>query len=507
MQIGGLFPFMDVTTWIGSVTDAATDVLVVNLFEGVTRPGGATGAVDQALGGLISEALEAGDFKGALGETAWFYTRGAIAARRVLLVGLGKADRFGLRQVRQAAAAAARAARKAGARSLATIAHGAGIGGLDPAAAAQFTIDGTLHGLYRFAGYKTGTRDEHPVATVTLVERDAARAGAMAAGARTGQVIAESANWARDLGNRPGNRLTAAMMAEEAAAMAAAVGLECEVHDLEGCRRLGLGLLLAVNQGSREEPRLIVLRYRGGGGPGETLGLVGKGITFDSGGISIKPTDGMWDMKYDMCGAAAVLGAMRAIALLRPPVDVIGVVAATDNMPDGGAYKPGDVIQGLSGKTVEIRSTDAEGRLVLADALAYAVRQGARRICTLSTLTGGVIVALGGVRFGMVANDDAWYAEVEAAVAAAGEKGWRLPNDDEYRELFKSKIADMTNGGSREASSVQGGLFLLQHVDGTPTVHFDIAGTAWGRDPNAEEQATGVGVRSLVALARRWGAR
>lgn len=496
---------MDVTTFVGSVTAVAADTLVVNLFAGVTEPGGATGAVNQALGGLIGEAVRAGDFRGDLGETAWFYTRGALAARRVLLVGLGKAEGFGLPQVRRAAEAAARAARRAGARSLATIAHGAGIGGLDPALAAQFTVDGTLHGLYRFAGYQTGREERPACQAVILVERDAARAAAMARGVETGRILAESTNWARDLGNRPGNRLTATMLAEAAAAMAAETGLRCEVYDREGCRRLGLGLLLAVNQGSREEPRLIVLRYDGAGGRGERLGLVGKGVTFDSGGISIKPADPMWDMKYDMCGAAAVLGAMRAIALLRPPVDVLAVVAATDNMPDGGAYKPGDVIQGLSGKTVEIRSTDAEGRLILADALAYAVQQGATRLCTASTLTGGVTIALGSVRFGLVANDDAWYETVAAAVAAAGEKGWRLPSDDEYRELFKSKIADMTNGGNREASTIQGGLFLLQHVGGTPTVHFDIAGTAWGRGPAAEEMATGVAVRSLAAVARHLG--
>ncbi|BDG59989.1 leucyl aminopeptidase family protein [Caldinitratiruptor microaerophilus] len=504
----------------GNITDIDCDVLIVNLFEGVTRPGGATGAVDAALGGLISDAIRAGDLTGRWGETAILYTGGRIRARKVLVAGLGQAARFGYREVFRVAALAARAARASGATRIASIAHGAGIGGLDPARAAQFTVDGTLHGLYRFAGYRTEPQPERPqVEAFLLVERDPERARAMAEGARTGRLLAEAAAWARDLGNRPGNRLTAAMLADEAVAMARDTGLEAEVLGPEEAERLGMGLLLAVNRGSAEPARVIVLRHRGGrnsgraasgqqAGGGWPLALVGKGLTFDTGGISIKPSENMWDMKFDMCGGAAVLGAMRAIAQLAVPLDVLAVVPATDNMPDGASYKPGDVIRGLSGKTVEIRSTDAEGRLILADGLAYAVREGARRLVTISTLTGGVAVALGSVRFGLLANDDRWYEEVAAAAEEAGERGWRLPSDEDYRELLRSPVADMTNGGRREASTIQGGVFLFQHVGGVPTVHMDIAATAWLRDKTAEadEGATAVGLRTLVATARRLAA-
>ncbi|MCG0237757.1 MAG: leucyl aminopeptidase [Firmicutes bacterium] len=495
----------EVTVRTASVTEIQADVLVVNLFKGVQVPGGATGAVDRALGGLISQAIAAGDLKGDLGETAIFYTQGRLPARKVLVVGLGKAEKFGLPEVRKVAAIAARAAWKSGARSIATIAHGAGIGGLDPVRAAEATVDGTLHGLYRFAGYKTGDREDRPpVEEVILVERDEAKAGAMVAGAEVGRILAESVNWARDLGNRPANRLTAADLAEEAVRMAREVGLEAEVLERADLERLGANLLLAVNRGSAEPPKMIVLRYRGAG-TGKPIALVGKGLTFDTGGISLKPAENMWDMKFDMCGGAAVLGAMRAIALLRPAADVLAVVPATDNMPDGASYKPGDVIQGLSGKTVEIRSTDAEGRLILADGLAYAVREGAARIITVSTLTGGALVALGRVRSALIANDDRWAEEVLAAAADAGEKVWRLPADEEYRELFKSEIADMTNGGKREASTIQGGLFLLQHVGDVPTAHLDIAATAWtSGDRTQEPGATGVATRTLVAAVRRY---
>lgn len=494
----------EVVSAITSVTEVAADVLVVNLFAGVKEPGGATGAVDQALGGLIAQAIAAGDLAGKLGETALFYTHGRLKARKVLVVGLGKAEKFGLTEIRRAAAMAARTAWQSGASSIATIAHGAGIGGIDPVRAAEATIDGTLYGLYRFSGYKTGEKEGKPEVTqVILVERDEAKARAMESGIRLGRILAESVNWARDLGNRPGNRLTATDLAEEAVKMARETGLEVQVLEREDLERLGANLLLAVNRGSAQPPKMIILRHRGRGG-NAPLALVGKGLTFDSGGISIKPTENMWDMKFDMAGGAAVLGAMRAIGLLKPAVDVLAVVPATDNMPDGNSYKPGDVIQGLSGKTVEIRSTDAEGRLILADGLAYAVREGARRIITASTLTGGALIALGRVRFALVASDDAWAEEILRAAEVAGEKAWRLPADEEYVDLFKSNIADMTNGGKREASTIQGGLFLLQHVGQVPTAHLDIAATAWGDGGKGQEPgATGVGTRTIVAAVLR----
>jgi leucyl aminopeptidase len=486
----------------------AADALIVNLFEGVTSPGGATGAVDRALGGLISEAIRAGDFRGDFMETCVLYTGGRIPARKVVVVGLGTPEKFDYRRVRQVSAAAARAARKSGARSIATIVHGAGIGGLDPRMAAQFTVDGIYHGLFQFEGYKTNEKAKQPkrVEEVLVVEADAAKLSAVEEGAQAGRIIAESVNWARTLGMMPANKLTAGALADAAQAMAAEVGLACEIYDKAGCERLGLGLLLAVNQGSAEEPRLIVLRHKGAGGQGPWLGLVGKGLTFDSGGYSIKPNEGMWDMKFDMMGGAAVLAAMRAVALLGVKADILAVVPATDNMVDGKAYRPGDVLQGLSGKTVEIRSTDAEGRLILADGLAYAIQEGAAKLITASTLTGGITVALGSVRFGVMANDEAWQQEVLSASQEAGEKGWPLPLDEEYGELLKSPVADMTNGHGRPAHAIQGGLFLMKHVGKVPTVHLDIAATAWRQAANSYEEAgaTGVATRTLIRAAQRW---
>lgn len=428
-----------------SITAVATDAVIVNLFEGVATPAGATGAVDRALGGLTSEAISAGDITGKFGET-------------------------------------------------------------HVARAAQFTVDGTMHGLFRFEGYRTQP-DPAPkhVEEILVVEGAAPKLAAVEEGALAGRIVGESANWGRSLGMMPVNRLTATSLAEQAARMAAETGLECEVHDLEGCRKLGLGLLPAVNQGSPEEPRVIVLRHRGAGGKGPWLGLVGKGLTFDTGGISLKAAEGMWDMKFDMLGGAAVLAAMRAVALLKVKADVLAVVPSTDNMPNGAAFKPGDVIAGLSGKTVEIRSTDAEGRLILADGLAYAAAQGAAKLITAATLTGAVMIVTGEHRYATVANDDAWEREV-AAAAEAGERAWPLPHDDEYNDYLKSPVADMVNNGPRLAGTIQAGMFLLKHVAKVPTVHMDIAGTGWRQETNdfEEKGATGIATRTLIKAAQRW---
>lgn len=496
---------MEIRVLTASVTAVPCDVLIVNLFAGVQTPGGATGAVDEALGGAIRAAIAAGDFKGEWGESLLLYTYGRLPARKVLVQGLGPAQRFTLPRVRDAAGLAARAARKSGAGVIASIAHGAGIGGLDAAAAAQEVVDGTLQGLWAFSGYKEKKAEQAVVTEFVLVEHEAARAEAMSAGVRRGQILAESANWVRELQTQPGNRLTATDLANAASAMAREVGIECQVLNLEQIKAEGMNLLAAVNQGSHEPATCTVLRYDGGGN-GPLLGLVGKGVTFDTGGISIKPWEGMWNMVHDMSGGAAVLGAMRALALLKAPVRAIAVVPATDNMPDGHAYKPGDVIQGLSGKTVEIRSTDAEGRLILADGLAYAVSAGAERLVTTSTLTGGVVAALGGVASGLLGNSEEWTDQVRSAAMEVGERAWILPTWEEYGELLKSPVADMTNGGGRIAAAVQGGVFLFKHVGNVPTAHLDIAGTAWSeRVMHMEQGATAVPMRTLVRVAEAFG--
>lgn len=471
------------------------DLLIIPLYQGA-RP---DSEVDRPLGGGLSRAIDAGDFSGEYGQTLIYYTDGRIAARRVMLLGLGSESRLDRTRLRRAAGIGARAARQRGG-SVAIVPPKAA--GMTPGEAAQFTVEGIIHSLHQPKSLKT---DREPCCEVEQLL--VAGGDELDPAVRRGQIVAEAANFARDLAWLPGNYLTAADLADRAKALCQEAGIEIEVYDLEGCRKLGLGLLLAVNQGSRQEPRFIVMRYKGGGGKGPWLGLVGKGITFDSGGISIKPTDHMWDMKYDMSGAAAVLGAVQAISRLKPACDILAVIPATDNMPDGGAYKPGDVVTGYSGKSVEIRSTDAEGRLVLADGLAYAAAKGCTRLITASTLTGAAKIALGSIRFGIVSNDDQWEEQVYAAAEEAGEKGWRLPHDREYYDLFKSPIADMANSGEpRAAGTVVGGLFLMSHVGGTPCVHLDIAALAYRNSDDRYQDAgpTGVGVRTMVQAALRF---
>lgn len=487
---------MDVRVSNQPLAQVQTDVLIVPQFEGAA----VAAELDSPLGGGIAQALQAGDFKGEYGQTLVFYTGGHLGARKLLLLGLGKEGKLDIRKLRKAAATGARTARQSGAKSLAFAVPA--IAGLGQAAAAQFITDGALHGLYRFETFKSDAKPQPQVETLTLVGGPEVESGV-----KLGQALAEGANFARSLNWLPGNHLTATKLAEKAQEICREAGIEIEVYDKKGCQELGLGLLLAVNQGSVEEPRFIVMRYKGNGGKGPWLGIVGKGITFDTGGISIKPTENMWDMKYDMSGAGAVLGAVKAIGQLKPRADILFVISSTDNMPDGGAYKPGDVIRGLSGKTVEIRSTDAEGRLVLADGLAYAVKQGCQKLITASTLTGAAQIALGPVRFGFVANDDEWENEVYTAAEEAGERGWKLPHDEEYYEFFKSPIADMANSGTaRAAGTVVGGLFLMRHVGDTPCVHMDIASQAWNSAGNnfEDQGATGVAVKTFVRAAFRF---
>ncbi|HWI52532.1 MAG TPA: leucyl aminopeptidase [Symbiobacteriaceae bacterium] len=482
---------MDVRIVNQPLSQIQADVLVLPLFEGAV-------SVTAELQSVVGQAAE--DFAGEFGQTLVIYTGGKIAARKVLALGLGKEDKLDIRKVRRAAGMAARAARETAAKTVAFAVPT--LAGLQQATFAQFMVEGALHGLFRFDSYKSEQKEKPQVESILV-----AGGREIEAAVNYGRIVAEAANTTRQINWMPGNHLTAAKMAKMAKEICTEVGVEIEVYDKKGCEELGLGLLLAVNQGSVEEPRFIVMRYKGNGGQGPWLGIVGKGLTFDSGGISIKPSDGMWDMKYDMAGGGAVLGAVKAIGQLKPKADILFVVPSTDNMPDGGAYKPGDVISGLSGKTVEIRSTDAEGRLILADGLAYAVKQGCAKLIEASTLTGAVQMALGPIRMGVVSNNDAWQDEVYTAIDEAGERGWKLPHDPEYYDLFKSPIADMSNTGTaRAAGTTVGGLFLMSHVGDVPCVHLDIASQAWkgSTDKYEDEGATGVVVRSFVRAAMRF---
>jgi leucyl aminopeptidase len=492
---------MNVRVEQGDISQQKADAIIVNLFEGVTSPGGGTGAVDRALDGAISRVIADGGCRGKDGEMTLIHTLGKIAAPRVIVAGLGKADAFTLDKVRSVSAAAARYARRLRCTSAATITHGAGIAGLDAEASAQAVAEGTLLGLYTFRRHKKPPEDETELDELVIGEHDASKIDALRRGAGRGAVLAEAANFARDLANEPSNVLTPTEMASRARALAQETGLECEVHDRDWMEQQGMGALLGVAKGSQQPPKFIVLRYRGGGGT--HLALVGKGITFDTGGISIKPAQGMEEMKGDMSGGAAVIAATAAIARLKPKIDVTAVVPATENMPGGNATKPGDVLRAMSGKTIEVINTDAEGRLILADGLAYARQQSPAAIIDVATLTGAIAVALGNVAMGAMGNSDALYARVGRAAEAAGEKVWQLPMYDEYKEQIKSDVADMKNTGGRNAGSITAAFFLKEFVEDTPWVHIDMAGVDFYEKEKGVivKGASGIPVRTLVHLA------
>jgi leucyl aminopeptidase len=447
----------------------------------------------------LREAPGASDARARLKHVAVLHPQGGPA---VLVVGGGERDDLDSERLRVLAAIAAKRAGELDARSLGWV-----VPDERPAEAAAALVEGTVLAAYRFDRFRSADEDEEPPARFERLRLLVADGdpGAVEREARIALVASSAANRARDLQNTPANELTPETLAARAEEIAAAGdAVELEVLDRAAIVERGLGGLAAVSQGSAAEPRLIALRYRGGGG-GPTIGLVGKGVTFDSGGISIKPAAGMHEMKMDMSGAAAVLEGFAAIVELGLELELAAVVPATENMPSGSAIKPGDVIKQLNGKTVEVNNTDAEGRLILADALTYSVRSlGAERVVDLATLTGAVIVALGSTYAGLISNDDDWAATVERAASASGELAWRLPLHEEYKRLTRGRIADLTNAASkRKASTIYAGSFLEEFVDDVPWAHLDIAGTSWdtGRE-YVGNGATGFGVRLLVRLAR-----
>jgi leucyl aminopeptidase len=495
---------LDIRVVVGDVARFRGDALVVNLFEGIKAPGGATGAVDAALGGAIRKLIQAREVTGKWGEQTLVHSLGKLPAERVLVAGLGKSEEFTLDRARAVSAEAAKSLRKIGARQIGSIVHGAGAGGFNPAQATQALVEGALLGLYRFTRYKRNTEDaKKEIESLTIVERDRQKLRAMTEAVRRGRIVAEATNAARDLVNEPGNTLTPAELGRRAQAMARRAGIRCQVLGPRELRRLGARALLGVARGSREPARLILLEYRAGRRGGPHLGLVGKGITFDSGGISIKPAEIMEAMKGDMAGAAAVLAATSAIAQLQLPVHVTAVVPATENLPGGAALKPGDILRAMSGKSIEVVNTDAEGRLVLADALHYARSRKVSHLVDVATLTGACVVALGTLNSGAFSNNQALLDKVLAAGRAAGEKIWPMPMDVEYDELIKSDVAEIKNTGGRKGGAIAGAKFLQHFVGDTPWVHLDIAGT-FETDKEKGSQpkgGTGVMVRTLVNLA------
>ncbi|MHB1417728.1 MAG: leucyl aminopeptidase, partial [Chloroflexota bacterium] len=422
------------------------------------------------------------------------------------IVGLGKKDEFTVDRARQAAGSVARRAQQLKLDRIAVVAFSER-STLTPADAGQAVVEGATLATYRYLRFKTKEENgPQELAELLILEREAARIPQIEEGTRKGELLARATILARDLVNGPGNLVTPTYLAEQARQMAEQRGIEIEVLGPDELRARKMGALLGVSQGSAQPPRMIKMRYRGASDASKTLAIVGKGITFDSGGISIKPSANMEQMKDDMSGAAAVIGAMQAIADLKVPANVIGVIPATENMPSGSAYKPGDVLTAINGKTIEVVNTDAEGRVALADALAYAVQAGADAIVDLATLTGACVIALGNWASGLVSNNDQLAEALEQAGRRTGDRLWRLPSWDEYAEQNKSDIADVKNSGGRPAGTITGGLFLTPFIDDKPWAHIDIAGTAWlEKDrPYAPKGAAGVGVRLLADFAEEW---
>lgn len=483
-----------------SVTEVVVDALVVNLFQGEKRPGGATGAVDRALAGLLSQLIREEKFKAELGQVLLVHTQGRIPAKRVLVVGLGKQEGFNLDAVRRAAGAAAKRAKSVETKRLATIVHGAGVGGLKPEECAQAVVEGTLLGCYKFIKYKTDTKGSPYLDEVAIVEKDERKIRNLSAGLKKGEIFAQSTIYARDLVNEPAAVLTPTALAKEAKKLAKEAGLSCKVFGINELKKMGMGAFLSVTQGSDQPPALIRLGYKPRQKARRKVGLVGKGITFDSGGLNLKPGDSMLTMKDDMSGAAAVLATMSALGKLRPKVEVVGLLAASENMPGPKASKPGDVVRAYNKKTIEIANTDAEGRMVLADALAFLAKTDVDEVVDLATLTGACIVALGNFTSGVMGTDQDLIDRIIKAGSSAGERMWQLPLFDEYLELLKSDVADIKNVGGRAAGASQGGIFLKEFAGDKKWVHIDIAGPSFTdkEREDCSQGGTGVGVRTLL---------
>ena len=464
---------------------------------------------DSALTAAAASVLASGEFKATPNETLLLHAPTGLAAKRLLLVGLGKASKLSVHDVRRGAGTAVRFAKPRTIRQVTIAAPESEL--LPPGPCIRAIVEGGMIAdfdpdIYRSDRKDLSVRTLQILAPVPDTSDDKSIAELAL---REGTILAESQNWTRALVNEPGNILPPTELGKRAAEMAKEVGLKCEVYSTEKLHELKMGAFWAVAQGSEQPPALIVTTYEPEGAPkdGPVLGLIGKAITFDTGGISIKPADGMEKMKYDMAGGAAMLGAMRAIALLKPKVKVISVVCSAENMPSGKAYRPGDVVTAMSGKTIEVMNTDAEGRMVLADGLHYAKQLGVTHLIDAATLTGACVVALGMVNAGVFSNDEGIYGHFTEAIKSSGEKFWRLPEEDEYREQIKSQIADIMNtGGSRWGGATTAAMFLKEFVGDTPWIHLDIAGVAWLEEqkPWMAKGPSGNPVRSLVEWVKSY---
>ena len=492
---------MEIKIIVGDIAQIEADAIVVNLFEGMEQPGGATAAVDEVLDGAISSLISRGEIKGKFGEVSIVHTFGKLPAGIVAIAGLGKRQDFNVDRIRGVTGDFCRALRKLNCHKIATILHGAGIGGIELEASAEAIAEGALLGLYGFTKYKKPEYED--IEEILLAVREKGKVPILETAIGKGKLVAEATNLARDMVNEPANYMTPGQMAEAAKEIASKYNLEFKVFDREDIEAMGMGAFLGVAKGSNQPPKLITLSYKGDERSEKAVGFLGKGITFDSGGISIKPSEGMNEMKDDMAGAATVMTAVVAIAQLKPKINVTAVIPATENLPSGTALKPGDILKAMNSKTIEVVNTDAEGRLILADALSYAQKIGLSPLIDLATLTGACRVALGTLYSGVFCNDQELADKVLKAAKGTGEKMWQMPMPEEYKEQIKSEIADVKNIGNRYGGAITAALFLAEFAANTPWVHIDIAGTASSTKESGYivKGATGVGVRTLVELA------
>ncbi len=504
---------MDVRLIEQSVKDMQCDALVIGAsYKNVGQQrkelllSEKTKEVNSLLDGLIQIMYDNGEFKAELGEMITVHPMSKLAAKRIVVMGLGTHDKMNTQSIRRASAIASRHMQQTGAHQVALAIHSEEWY-IDLNDSVRAEVEGALLGLYTFKKYKqTNTNGNERVITRINLLANHANDKMLRLAVDRGIALAEATNFARDLVNEPPNVLTPSELANRASAIAKQFGLECQILDRPEMQELGMGGLLGVSQGSAEPPKFIILRYWGASeSENQGIALVGKGITFDTGGISLKSPEGMHQMKGDMAGAAAVIGTMQAIAVLKPAVNVTALVPTTENMPSGTAYRPGDILRIMNGKTIEIVNTDAEGRLVLADALSFAVKNGLSPIIDVATLTGGIVVALGSVMSGMFCNDQELSNDIIAAGQIAGEKFWPMPLDDEYKEAIQSDIADIKQTGGKYASAVTAAKILEHFVGDAKWAHLDIAGTDFidAKKPYQEHGATGVAVRTLAEFVLR----
>ena len=482
------------------VEQASSDALVFICFEHEEKAAEPVSDPAPTLqDGWLAGLRESAEFTGKLYEWCQLYRPAGLAAKRLIVIGGGKRDKFSTVEARRIAGTVVRALRPKGVRTVTLVLPGSEL--------VQAAAEGAVLGAWEADKYKSDPKKNDKAIDSFAIAVPGTEAAQLVSAIESGRIIGEAQNLTRDLVNEPPNLLIPEKLAEAAREMSATFGLECTVLDQAEMKKLGMGALLGVAQGSDNPPFLIAMKYvPADDGGKDHLALIGKGVTFDTGGISIKPADGMEKMKYDMAGAGAVIAAMRAIAQLKPKVRVTGYVPTVENMLNGNAQRPGDIVTTLSGKTVEVLNTDAEGRLILADAITYAIRNGVTHIVDAATLTGAIGIALGHHNMGAFTNDEEFLKRFQSAVRAAGEKAWQLPMDEEYKDYLKSAFADLPNIGGRHGGSITAAWFLREFADPTPWIHLDIAATAWIDDGKAwlSKGPTGVAVRSFVQLALDW---